>query len=57
MSFSIGSDGDGRVYRIAFRATDDQGGECTGSATVGVPRNKNRPAVDSAQASYDSFVG
>ena len=47
--------GDGRVYRIAFAASDGQGGECTGSATVEVPRIALRPAVDSAPPSYDSF--
>jgi hypothetical protein len=47
--------GDGRVYRIAFTASDGQGGECTGSTTVEVPRIASRPAVDSAPPSYDSF--
>jgi TolB protein len=49
--------GDGRVYRIAFKATDGRGGECSGTATVGVPRKRNRPAMDSAPPSYDSLVG
>jgi TolB protein len=47
--------GDGRVYRIAFEAADGNGGSCTGTAPVGVPRRKNAPAVDSAPPSYDSF--
>jgi hypothetical protein len=47
--------GDGRVYRIAFKATDDHGGTCTGTVTVSVPRKKHKPAVDSAPPSYDSF--
>lgn len=47
--------GDGRVYRIALTAADGKGGECEGTATVSVPRHKNRPAVDSAPPSYDSF--
>ena len=47
--------GDGRVYRIAFRATDDHGGECEGVAKVVVPRDKRRQAVDSAPPSYDSL--
>jgi hypothetical protein len=51
------SHGDGRVYRIAFSASDGKGGDCTGTATVGVPRKKNYPAVDSAPPSYDSLVG
>jgi Tol biopolymer transport system component len=32
--------GDGRVYTIAFRASDGAGGECTGSATVTVPHSQ-----------------
>jgi dipeptidyl aminopeptidase/acylaminoacyl peptidase len=47
--------GDGRVYRIAFTATDGRGGSCSGTATVGVPRHRKKPAVDSAPPSYDSF--
>jgi Tol biopolymer transport system component len=47
--------GDGRVYRIAFTASDGNGGECSGVATVEVRRKKNQPAVDSAPPSYDSF--
>jgi Tol biopolymer transport system component len=49
------SKGDGRVYRIAFTASDGNDGECTGVATVEVRRKKNEPAVDSAPPSYDSF--
>jgi TolB protein len=47
--------GDGRVYRIAFTASDGRGGECSGTATVSVPRKKGEPAVDSAPPNYDSF--
>jgi dipeptidyl aminopeptidase/acylaminoacyl peptidase len=47
--------GDGRVYRIAFRATDGRGGECSGTATVGVPHDQGAVAVDSAPPSYDSL--
>ena len=50
------SRGDGRVYRIAFTASDGRGGECSGTATVSVPRKKRAPAVDSAPPSYDSFA-
>ena len=49
--------GDGRVYRIAFTASDNHGGSCSGTATVSVPRKKHKPAVDSAPPSYDSFAG
>ena len=48
--------GDGRVYRIAVTATDSHGASCTGTATMGVPRHKRRPAVDSAPPSYDSLA-
>ncbi len=49
--------GDGRVYRIAYRATDGRGGECSGVATVGVPHDmgKGSTPIDSAPPSYDSF--
>ena len=47
--------GDGRVYRIAFTASDDHGGSCSGTVTVSVPRKRRKPAVDSAPPSYDSF--
>jgi Tol biopolymer transport system component len=47
--------GDGRVYRIAFTASDGRGGECSGIATVSVPRKKHKAAVDSAPPSYDSL--
>jgi hypothetical protein len=45
--------GDGRVYKVAFRATDSFGGSCTGQATITVP--KSGPATDSAPPEYDSF--
>lgn len=31
--------GDGRVYSVAFSASDGKGGSCTGTARVGVPRS------------------
>jgi hypothetical protein len=46
--------GDGRVYRIAFTASDGTD-SCSGVATVEVRRKKKQPAVDSAPPSYDSF--
>jgi hypothetical protein len=46
---------DGRVYRIAFEATDTSGESCSGTVTVSVPRKKKQAAVDSAPPSYDSF--
>jgi Tol biopolymer transport system component len=47
------ANGDGRVYRIAFEASDGRGGTCTGFAAASV-RKGNR-AIDSAPPSYDSF--
>jgi hypothetical protein len=47
--------GNGRIYRLAFTASDGRGGTCEGTATVAVPRKKKRPAVDSAPPSYNSF--
>jgi hypothetical protein len=46
--------GDGRVYRLAFTATDDHGAQCTGTALVGVPHDARRPWKDSG-AVFDSF--
>jgi dipeptidyl aminopeptidase/acylaminoacyl peptidase len=48
--------GDGRVYQVAFEASDGNGGTCTGTAAVTVPRRKGEAAVDSAPPSYDSFA-
>lgn len=36
---------DGRVYGVAFRALDAQGGSCTGMALVGVPHDRGRGRV------------
>jgi hypothetical protein len=49
--------GDGRVYRIAFTASDGQGGTCSGTLTVGVPHDQGGRAtpVDSAPPSSNSF--
>jgi hypothetical protein len=47
--------GNGRVYRVSFSADDGQGGTCTGTVEVGVPKSMkpgNAP-VDDGQ-SYDS---
>ena len=46
--------GDGRVYRIAFTATDTGGRTCHGTASVAVPHDARRNAVDSGH-SGDSF--
>jgi hypothetical protein len=46
--------GDGRVYRIAFTASDGTS-SCSGTVNVSVPRNRHKTAVDSAPPSYDSF--
>lgn len=46
--------GDGRVYRLAFTATDAHGAACSGTALVGVPHDSRRRWVDSG-AVFDSF--
>lgn len=47
--------GDGRVYSIAYTASDPSGASCSGSVTVSVPHQQNGlPAVDSG-ATYNSF--
>ena len=47
--------GNGRVYRIAFKANDGHGGSCTGVVKVGVPHDRHGTAVDNPSVSYDSF--
>jgi Tol biopolymer transport system component len=47
--------GDGRVYRIRYTVSDGTGGSCRGIALVVVPRHRDKPAIDSAPPSYDSF--
>jgi hypothetical protein len=55
--------GDGRVYRITFKATRDARGkedkkECTGTVRVGVPHDQGKGStpIDSG-GTYDSFGG
>ena len=50
------ANGDGRVYRLRFRATDSRGAACRGTVRVSVPRYRKKAAVDSAPPSYASFV-
>jgi hypothetical protein len=47
-------DRNGRVYRIAYRVSDGQGGSCTGVEKVGVPVKKRKDPVENTK-SYDSF--
>lgn len=49
--------GNGRVYRVSFKAEDGKGGSCTGTVAVGVPHslNKGLLAIDDGQL-YDSTV-
>lgn len=49
--------GDGRVYAIAYTATDEAGASCRGLLAVGVrPSQGSPPAVDSGQA-FDATAG
>ncbi len=45
--------GNGRVYRITFKATDEAGASCQGSVPVVVPHSPNKPAIDDGQK-YDA---
>ncbi len=47
--------GDGRVYRVAFQATDSFGASCNGTVTVAVPHDRKGTAVDSG-AAFDAFA-
>jgi hypothetical protein len=47
--------GDGRVYRIAFTASDGKGHTCSGKTLVRVPHDQKHMAVDSG-FDYDSFA-
>ncbi len=47
--------GNGRVYSIAFTATDNAGASCTGAVSVSVPLSRHHPSVDDA-ARFDSTV-
>jgi hypothetical protein len=49
--------GDGRVYRISFTGADGQGGSCSGTDNVSVPRNIGAGSTvsDSAPPSFNSF--
>ena len=49
-------DGNGRVYRLYFTATNERGDSCTGPADVWVPKSLKpglRSAIDDGQL-YDS---
>lgn len=48
--------GDGRVYKMSFTASDTKGGTCTGLVAVRVPKNPKNIAVDSG-TTYDGLVG
>ena len=47
--------GDGRVYTIAFTATDGRGGTTTGTVKVGVPHNQKDTAIETPGVSVNSF--
>ena len=50
--------GDGRVYRVAFTASDGEGGECSGIGRIGVPHDQGGQPVpiDSAPPSFNSLL-
>ncbi|MGH7256106.1 MAG: hypothetical protein ACREI3_10045, partial [Nitrospirales bacterium] len=47
--------GDGRVYEVAFSATDSKGGACTGTVKVSVPVHKKKVEAIDSGALYDSL--
>jgi len=47
--------GDGRVYRIAFSASDGKGGTCTGTVNVTVPHDQSGAAAVDSGVSFNSF--
>jgi hypothetical protein len=49
--------GDGRVYRVSFAGSDGEGGSCSGTIKVGVPRSigAGSTPIDSAPPSFDSL--
>lgn len=47
--------GDGRVYTIAFIATDSNGASCSGTTTVSVPHDQAHPAVKTPGVSVNSL--
>lgn len=47
--------GDGRVYRIAFTATDPQGAACAGTVAVCVPHDRGKPTCGDGGALFDSM--
>lgn len=46
--------GDGRVYHITFTASNAEGGACTGTVKVGVPKSQGHGAPVDGGALYDS---
>jgi hypothetical protein len=47
--------GDGRVYRLAFTASDPNGASCSGSVTVTVPHDRRGAAAVDSGTTYDSL--
>jgi TolB protein len=49
--------GDGRIYRVSFMGSDGEGGSCTGTVTVGVPKSMGPSSTlaDSAPPSFNSL--
>jgi hypothetical protein len=51
------STGDGRVYRVAFAASDGRGGNCTGIARVTVVKSAGSGAATDSGLVFDSLAG
>ena len=48
--------GDGRVYGVAFTATDASGVSCSGTVTACVPHDQGLPTCTDGGALYDSLA-
>jgi hypothetical protein len=49
--------GDGRIYRISFTATDENGASCSGSVFVAVPHDQGGTAPVRGAVWYNSLTG
>jgi hypothetical protein len=46
--------GEGRQYRVTFRATDSKGGSCQAAVSLCVPHDKGKPLCKEPETPYDS---
>jgi hypothetical protein len=51
-----GQSDDGRVYHVAFKASDTEGAKCTGEVTVCVPHDQSNPVCVDHGPLFNSTV-